>query len=175
MSISADGRYLAFITLLSSNFDLWVLPLSGSQEPIEVAASEFNESAGQFSPDGRWLAYQSDESGRFEIYVVPFPALNRKWRVSLGGGFQPRWRGDGRELFFLTPEAKVLGAEVDGSGGEFAVGEVQELFSAPRLPAGIFDYDVTPDGERFLMNSVSESAFEPITLVVNWTAELESR
>jgi Tol biopolymer transport system component len=173
MSASSDGRYLAFGTLLNSNFDVLVLPLEEGQEPVEVAVSPFSEGGAQFSPDGRWLAYHSDESGRLEVYVVPFPGLGRKWQISDGGGFQARWRGDGRELYFLTPGAKVMAAEVEAGSGSFQVGEVRELFDAPRLPSGLFDYDVTPDGERFLMNAVGDSAFEPISLVVNWTAELE--
>ena len=178
MSVSPDGRFLAYVKGIGgglSNSDLRILPLQEGEEPYDLAATEFNEWGAQFSPDGRWIAYQTDESGRPEIYVTSFPEVGRKWQVSPEGGTQPRWRADGRELYYLTPTAKLMVAAVDPSGAGFQVGEITELFDTPRLPSGVFDYDVTADGERFLMNTVGDSAFEPITLVVNWTAELEDR
>ncbi len=176
MSVSPDGRYLAYAEGTgggTSNSDLWVLPLQGGEEPIALSVSEFNEWGAQFSPDGRWVAFQSDESGRNEVYVTSFPQPGRKWQVSTEGGTGPRWRDDGQELYYLTPTAKLMVAEVDPSGTGFKIGELVELFDIPRMPVGSFNYDVTSDGERFLMNTVGDSAFEPITLVVNWTAELE--
>ncbi len=176
MSFSPDGRYLAYWRgsgAGTAESDLRLLSLEGDGEPIDLVVSEFNEGAAQISPDGRWFAYGSDESGQFEVYVTSFPEPGRKWQVSAEGGAQPRWRADGRELFFLTPTAKMMVVDVDPSGSGFKVGEVEELFDAPRMPLAGFDYDVTSDGERFLMNTVGDSAFEPITLVVNWTAELE--
>jgi len=178
MSVSPDGRYLAYVEGTgggTSNSDLWVLPLQGAEEPIELAATEFNEWGTQFSPDGRWVAYQSDESGRFEVYVTSFPKPGRKWQVSTEGGSNPRWRDDGRELYYLTPTAKLMVAAVDPTGAGFVIGELEEQFETPRMPVQNFTYDVTSDGERFLMNTVGDSAFEPITLVVNWTTELEDR
>ncbi|MGB5173252.1 MAG: protein kinase [Thermoanaerobaculia bacterium] len=178
MSVSPDGRFVAYVKGLGggvANSDLRILPLEEGTEPYDFVATEFNEWAAQFSPDGRWVAYQSDESGRPEIYVTTFPDAGRKWQVSTDGGAQPRWRGDGRELYYLTPAAKLMVAEVDPTGAGFQIGELIELFDTPRLQNGVFDYDVTSDGEGFLMNTVGDSAFEPITLVVNWTAELENR
>jgi serine/threonine protein kinase len=178
MDVSPDGRYVAFVKGTGggvSNADLRILPLDDGAEPFDFVATEFNEWAAQFSPDGRWVAYQSDESGRPEIYVTTFPDPGRKWQVSAEGGSQPRWRGDGRELYFLTPAAKLMVAEVDPTGAGFQIGEISELFDTPRMPTNVFDYDVTADGDRFLMNTVGDSAFEPITLVVNWTSELEGR
>jgi len=175
-SISPDGRYVAFAKGVgggTSNSDLFALELAGDGEWMELATSEFNEWMPQISPDGRWFAYESNESGRNEIYVSSFPHPGRKWQVSAEGGSQPRWRSDGREMYFLTPTAKIMVAEIDTSGSGVVVGEVSELFDAPRMPTTGTDYDVTADGQRFLMNTVGDSAFEPITLVVNWTAELE--
>ena len=176
MSVSPDGRYLAYWRgsgAGTAESDLRLLSLEGDGEPIDLVVSEFNEGAAQISPDGRWFAYGSDESGQFEVYVTSFPEPGRKWQVSAEGGAQPRWRANGRELYFLTPTAKMMVADVDPSGSGFTVGEVMELFDAPRMPLSGFDYDVSSDGQRFLMNTVGDSAFEPITLVVNWTAELE--
>jgi Tol biopolymer transport system component len=178
MSVSRDGRFLAYVQGTGggvSNSDIKILPLQEGAEPYDFAATEFDEWSAQFSPDGRWMAYQSDESGQPEIYVTSFPEPGRKWQVSTDGGTQPRWRGDGRELYYLSPAAKLMVAEVDPSGAGFQIGSISELFDTPRMPIGVFDYDVTSDGERFLMNTVGDSAFEPITLVVNWTAELEGR
>ncbi|MGB6362598.1 MAG: protein kinase [Thermoanaerobaculia bacterium] len=178
MSVSPDGRYLAYAEGTGggvSNSDLRVLPLQGDEGPIELSTTEFNEWGAQFSPGGRWIAFQSDESGRPEIYVTSFPEPGRKWQVSTEGGTQPRWRGDGRELYYLTPTASLMVAAVDPSDSGFKIGELEELFVAPRMPVGSFNYDVTSDGERFLIDTVGDSAFEPITLFVNWTAELEGR
>lgn len=175
-SVSPDGRYLVFWRGMGagrSDSDLRILDLEEGGEPVDLLASEFEEPFATISPDGRWFAYSSDESGRFEVYVTSFPAPGRKWQVSTEGGAEPRWRGDGRELFFLTPTAKMMVAEVDPTGPGFEVGEVRELFDAPRMPLSGADYDVTADGQRFLMNTVGDTAFQPITLVVNWTTELE--
>jgi Tol biopolymer transport system component len=175
-SVSPDGNYLVYWRGSGAGAaasDLRLLLLKEEGEPIDLVVSEFDEVAAQVSPDGRWFAYESDESGRFEIYVSSFPEPGRKWQVSAEGGSQPRWRADGRELYFLTPTAKMMVADVDPTGSGFQVGEVTELFDAPRMPLSGSDYDVSADGQRFLMNTVGDSAFEPITLVVNWTAELE--
>ena len=176
--VSPDGRYLVYWRGSGAGIagaDIRLLPLEEKGEPIDLVVSEFWEGGGRISPDGRWLAYASDESGRFEVYVTSFPKPGRKWQVSAEGGSQPRWRGDGRELYFLTPTAKILVAEVDTTGSAFKVGEVEELFDAPRMPLSGSDYDVTSDGRRFLMNTVGDSAFDPITLVLNWSAELEEQ
>jgi serine/threonine protein kinase len=176
MSVSPDGRYLAYWKGSGAGVvaaDILALDLKNPGEPIGLVVSEFNTGAAQISPDGRWFAYASDESGQSEVYVSSFPQPGRKWQVSAEGGSQPQWRGDGRELFFLSPAAKLMVAEVDPSGEAFKVGDVKQLFDTPRMAAAGQDYDVTADGQRFLMNTVGDSAFQPITLVVNWTGELE--
>ena len=104
--VSPDGRFLVFernATRAGTNLDLWVLPLSGGGEDTAFLATPFSESEARFSPDGRWLAYTSNESGRGEVYVTSFPGREGKWQVSSGGGSGPRWRRDGRELFFVAP------------------------------------------------------------------------
>jgi serine/threonine protein kinase len=172
--ISPDGRFLLYGNLIAGRNTTWVLPLDAEQEPFSLVGSEdFGTAANQFSPNGRWVAYRSDETGRFEVYATPFPGPGRSVQISADGGAAPRWRSDGKELFYLSSDGKLLSVEVDSEGERLELGEVRELFDAPQLTSNAFDYLVTPDGERFLMNAVAEDSFDPITLVVNWTQELE--
>lgn len=140
--------------------------------------TEFNEVHGAFSPDGRWVAYPSTESGRAEIYVAPFPGPGGKWKVSQNGGISPRWRGDSSELFFVAFNNDLMVASVNGRGTAFAMGEVKTLF-ASRMRRAAFagvvasNYDVSPDGQRFLIAATEGVAVEPpITLLVNRAAAL---
>jgi len=159
--------------------DLWVLSLSEDRKPRALLQTPFNELDGRFSPDGRWVAYRSNESGRIEIYVMPFAAAQGgKWQVSTFGGDQPRWRRDGRELFYLAGNT-IMAAEVNGSGPAFQVGAVRRLFDVTRRtapsPFGVGSvYDVTADGQRFLVSVVAEAeeAPSPITVITNWTTTL---
>ena len=174
-SFSPDGRFLLYYTSgdPKTKTDLWVLPLEGDRKPFPFLQTEFSESGCQFSPDGRWVAYNSDESGRFEIYVAPFPGPSGKRQVSTSGGIEPRWRGDGKEIFYLSSDNKLMAAEVNGLGVRVEGGAVRPLFEIRPSGLGYF-YDVTADGERFLVNTVVEQkAAAPITLVQNWTAELK--
>ncbi|MFN7938074.1 MAG: protein kinase [Bryobacteraceae bacterium] len=172
---SRDGRNLLYQDF-STNLDLWVLPLEGERKPIPFLHSTFNETQGRFSPDGKWVAYASDESGRYEIYVQPFPSGASKWKVSLDGGEFPLWRGDGRELYFVTPERKMMAAAVKAGTGAQAAFEVsapQALFDAPLhiRPAGVplYPYAVTADGKRFLMDTrLTDQSETALTVVVNW-------
>ena len=131
---------------------------------------------GQFSPDGKWVAYASNETGKWEIYVTTFPAPRGKWQVSVGGGEQPRWRGDGRELFYLSPDSKVMAVPVT-TGANFDSGTPMALFQAtPRQPIPIYDlfvYDVSRDGQRFLIiTPVKEAETAPMSVILNWTGKL---
>ncbi|MFQ5926104.1 MAG: protein kinase [Terriglobia bacterium] len=184
-SWSSDGRFIAYDhndPKGKTKTDLWVLPLSGDRTPVAFRQTEFDETWAQFSPDGRWLAYVSDESGRKEVYVAPFqvgpegePSLGQggKWQVSTAGGDRVRWNRNGKELFYLAPDNKLMVAQVETKGSSFEVGTVRPLFET--RPVGQLDwvYDVSRDGQRFLVNTiVAEQATAPITLVVNWTADL---
>jgi Tol biopolymer transport system component len=176
LSPSPDGRFLAIASILTNQADLMLLALEGAREPEPLVVTEFDEFAARFSPDGRWLAYTSDESSDSQVYVLPFPGLDQRWQVSVEGGWGPRWRGDGRELFFLSHDSTVMSATVDGRGSSFVVQRVRPLFEIPRLPApDDLLYDVTSDGERFLISAVAATAREPIVLVFDWTAELHDR
>jgi hypothetical protein len=156
---------------------VWVLPLAGDSKPRPFVQTEFNETYPVFSPDGRWVAYSSAESGRNEIYVVPFPGPGGKWQVSRGGGSYPRWRRDGAELFYLS-DGPLMAASVDGRDNAFVVNHVKPLFE-PRYRIIGFggsnanNYDVTPDGQRFLVAITEGTPGEtPITVLTNWTAAL---
>jgi Tol biopolymer transport system component len=181
-SWSADGRFILYTALDPGRpaSAVWILPTFGDRKPFPLNdTSLFLEQSGQFSPDGRWIAYQSAESGRAEIYVTAFRdsggASGGKWQVSTSGGTYPRWGLDGRELFYVTPspEASLMVASVRSDGIEFRVGEVKRLFPI-RLGGVRSAYAVAPDGKRFLVNVVQtpEAKPEPITVVMNWTADL---
>jgi hypothetical protein len=143
--------------------------------------TEFAERNGRFSPDGRWVAYDSNESGRYEIYVRPFSpeagAGVDKWPVSTGGGEQPRWRGDGKELFHLGPDRRMMAVEVRTAGGRFEAGIPKALFpTRVNLRPGLSteSYAVRADGQRFLIASEDDEAVsQPATVVLNWTAGLK--
>jgi len=132
-----------------------------------------DDGTAQLSSDGKWLAYVSNESGRNEIFVGPFPVTTAKWQVSTGGGVEPRWRDDGTELFYRTPDGFLMAAEISLSGQRAAVGEIRPLFRTSSESIW-FSYDVSSDGKRFIVNTpLSESKSLPVTLVQNWTAELK--
>ena len=95
-----------------TGYDLWVLPLEGDRKPQPYLQTQFRENQGQFSPDGHWVAYTSDESGRLEVYVQPFPAAGGKWQISTNGGENPKWRRDGKELFYLGLDRRLMAVEV---------------------------------------------------------------
>ena len=174
-SWSPDGRFILYLaTGGTTGYDLWVLPLSGDRKPFPFLQTPFNEGPGQFSPDSRWIAYASNESGRNEIYVAPFPGPGGKWQISTAGGNLPRWRHDGKELFYLAPDNKLMVAAVNGQGAAFEVGAVGPLFEQMRPTGQRYIYDVSPDGQRFLVNTVGNQTAPttPITVVVNWTAGL---
>jgi Tol biopolymer transport system component len=135
--------------------------------------TSFSESVATFSPDSRWVAYASDESGRNEVYVAPFPGPGGKWQVSADGGSWPRWRRDGREIFYMAPDNRLMVAAVEGQGSGFQISAVQALFETRARINQRAMYDVTPDGQRFLINTIVEQAVQPITLVVNWPALLK--
>lgn len=174
---SRDGRFIIYGVIDPKNsWDLWVLPLDGDRTPIAFLQTDSDERQAQFSPNGKWVAYTSIESGRVEVYVRPFPAAAGKWQVSTGGGEQPRWRRDGKELFYLSADHKLMALEVNTEGPTFEHHAPNALFVTR---VGGIDtpgdyYAVTADGQRFLLNNlVEEAAHTPISVVLNWTADLK--
>jgi len=164
--------------------DLWVLPLSGDRKPSPLLHTPFSETHGQISPDGKWLAYSSNETGRGEIYVQPFPSGAGKWQVSTSGGQFPRWRRDGRELFYMTQASggKMMAVDVTSSGSTFEAGSPKELFDSPYINlahsgtgpgAGPYHtFAVSADGQRFLIphppSTDAATVTMPIAVVENW-------
>jgi serine/threonine-protein kinase len=185
-SWSPDGQLLAFIELNpTTGFDIWVLrmsdpsPGSGQVRKAEpFLRTRFNETSPRFSPDGRWLAYVSDESGRNEVYVQPYPGPGGKWQISTEGGKEPVWNPNGRELFYRNGD-KMMTVDIATQPG-FAAGKPRVLFEGPYdpPPVPVANYDVSPDGQRFLMLKSTEqaqSAPTQINVVLNWFEELKRR
>jgi Tol biopolymer transport system component len=181
-SWSRDGQRILFRSLeINGAITMTVLPLSGDRKPVPFYSGSL--SIGPISPDGRWVAYVSGESGRSEVYVQSFPAPGGKWQVSTAGGGYPRWRGDGKELFYVTPDQKLMAVPLTmtGSGAAAAVdiGSAKPLFQANFVGGTTTfigfrqQYDVTPDGQRFLVNLEIGNADSPITVVVNWPSLLK--
>ena len=174
-SWSPDGRFILYSVVgKETSLDLFVLPLSGDRKPAPFLTTKFNEDFAEFSPDGRWVAYHSDESGRYEVYVTSFPGAGGKWQISTAGGSRPRWRRDGAEIFYLASDNKLVAAAVNGKGSSFEVGAVKPLFQTRAVGPLGSPYDVSADGQRFLINTRPEqTAAVPITVVMNWTEGLK--
>ncbi|MCL4524310.1 MAG: protein kinase [Acidobacteria bacterium] len=175
-SWSADGRFLLFNSNnAQKRQDIWVLPMTGDRKPYIFLQTDYQEIEAQFSPDGRWVAYRSNESGRDEIYVKPFPGPAGRWQVSTDGGTRPKWRRDGKEIFYLANDDKIMSAEIRVKGTAIEVGAVKPLFQTRAARQGLGSaFDATADGQRFLVNTaVVEQSASPVTLVVNWPAALK--
>ena len=176
MDWSPDGRFLLYDSLdPKRGVDIWALPLEGGRKPFEVVHTDFNERVAQFSPDGTWIAYQSDKTGRYEIYLQPFPGLGVDSRVSIDGGAQVRWNPNGKELFYIATDDRLMAVPIRYVSNGKAV--------EPGTPRGLFQtnvgstaintnrqqYAVSPDGQSFMMNSVlGEASTPPITVILNW-------
>jgi Tol biopolymer transport system component len=171
---SRDGRYILYGSGNLGSTDIWALPVADPSKAFPLVRSEWHEGSGQFSPDGRWVAYVSLESGRAEIYVTPFPSGGARWQVSTEGGNLPRWRGDGEELYYLSPDDEIMAASVGESRDRFEVNKVVALF---RVGLSLwrtdqYPYDVTADGQRFLVATIGDAGSPRVSLVTNWTSAL---
>jgi Tol biopolymer transport system component len=169
---SRDGKYLLYSQDdPSGSPDLWVLPLEGDRKPIPFLQTRYVEVKGQFSPDGKWIAHDSNSSGGFEVYIRGFPSSAGQTQISNRGGTDPRWRGDGKELFYLSPNKTMMAVAIRASAAGIEAGTPHELF-----PTRVFSvlnhapYDVTADGQRFLLSEpiAGPGSIQPLTVVVNW-------
>jgi Tol biopolymer transport system component len=174
---SADGRYLVYSSIdVKGGSDLWILPMFGDKKPFPFLKTPFVKRNSQFSPDGRWIAFESNESGRLEIYAQPFPGPGRKFQISTNGGTQARWNKNGKEIFYISPDSKLMAAPVNLSadGQSLETGSPAALFPV-RIAGGPVSafikqqYAVSSDGQRFLVNlATGEGAPFNITLILNW-------
>ena len=171
--ISADGKHLIYTAAGRSGYDVYTMPLDGAGLPRKLVATANNEMHANISPDGRWVAYSSDESGQFQVYVQSFATGDRKEQVSADGGSEPRWRGDGGELYYLSPDQMLMA--VPFRHGD--PGKPVELFKA-KTPAEVNPfrqrYIPSADGQRFLVYTVDPSErAKPITVTVNWLGSIK--
>jgi Tol biopolymer transport system component len=175
-----DGKFLVLTERrIRADARVALLPVAGKDGPVPLLEVQgANVDQGQVSPDGRWIAYRSDEFGKSEIYITSFPKPTGKLQVSTAGGVTPRWRHDGKELYYLAPDRKLMAVELKETGGSLQAASTLplfEIFSTMYLTtAGVNQYDVTRDGGRFVVESaITDETFAPLNLVVNWTAELK--
>jgi serine/threonine protein kinase len=173
LSWSPDGKFLIFaMGDPQTRTDVWLLPLSGERKPQPLLRTKSEERGARVSPDGNWLAYVSDETGSNEVYVTQFPQPARSWRISSSGGVNPYWRGDGRELFFLSGN-KLMAVSVINTGGR-AIAEFQAGAPHPLFEIEGVNYAPSRDGQRFLTSVVTEKApTPPINVALNWTADVK--
>lgn len=168
---SKDEKHI----LYTRGEDLWFVTVPELKSSLFLKAVSVLRN-GQFSADRKWVAYASNETGRWEIYVTSFPDAKGKWQVSTRGGEQPLWRADGKELFFLSPDSKMMATPVV-AGANFDAATPVRLFQiTPRQPISSRDqfvYDVARDGQRFLiLTQLKQADTTPMSIVLNWTAKL---
>ena len=166
---SPDGRFILY-----DDFNtLWALPLQGNKTPITIT-NRLRGTYSRFSPDGRWVSFGSIESGTIEIYVQPFPGPGPKTRISTAGGSWPVWRADGRELFYVAPDDRLMAVSLKLNDKKVEVGTPTALFPLHTRPPGTLGphFAVSPDGQRFLVNTiVGQGETAPLTLILNWKAK----
>jgi Tol biopolymer transport system component len=169
---SSDGRFLLYGDRhATTDWDLWALPLDGKREPLPVVRTRYREYGAVFSPDGGWIAYQSNETGQSEVYVERFGEQGVRRRVSTAGGGLPRWPRDGRELFYLSADDHLMAVPATAGTG-IELGTPVKLFRIEPNPSAEQSFDVSSDGQRFLVNAPMSGTASAPTVVLDWTAEL---
>jgi eukaryotic-like serine/threonine-protein kinase len=172
---SPDGKSLIFMTVTPASRDLWTLPLVGDRKPIPFVQTEFSEAGGDYSPNGKWVAYFSDESGNDEVYVRSSMPSGGKVLVSASGGTRPKWRHDGKEIFYLSLTGHLMAVKVRQNGSDLATDAPMALFQA-HLQSFFPSYDVSADGQRFLtVTSSPQTMPSPITGLMNWDARVKTQ
>lgn len=182
-SISKDGKYLLFMGIdyagSTSGFDIFLLPAQGDKKPVTIAATNFNELGAIFSPNNKWISYQSDESGKYQIYVIPFNPNNPdentsgKWQISTDGGVLARWMNNGKSIYFVTPDNKIMGVDINETGSSISPGKPYAVFTPINLNI-IKIYDINKSGTEITASIPNGQSTQPsITLVDNWQKEVE--
>jgi Tol biopolymer transport system component len=175
---SRDGRYLLFNAVSeTTKLDTWAIS-TADKHAGPVLNTVNAEGHAVMSPDGKWLAYDTDDSGRIEVYVQAFDGINsaarKRWKISANGGGLPKWRADGKELFYITSSGRVMAAATHPAAGEFAFDAPVKLFQTRPVPKTWNFFDPTPDGQKFLVNLPLEWAnSSQIMVVTNWTEKLK--
>ena len=174
---SANGQFFLYrASGQRTGNDLWVKPRDPAAQPFAFLATPFDENYGTFAPDARWITYVSDESGRQEVYATTFPSGAGKWQISTSGGSFPRWRRDGKEIVYLAADGKLVAVPVSASGSTLQVSAPEELFDAGLLPGPGSPFDMTADGQRFVLNTVLPSRAPPSLVVLyNWPRLIDRR
>jgi len=172
---SPDGKLLAYEVSNSGVWEIWMAPLSDSRKPYPFLRSQFSQLGPRFSPDGKFVTYFSTESGRPEVYVVPFPGPGGKWQVSAGGGTWPRWGRDGKEIFYRSPDNRIMSAEMKHGNNSFEIGTARALFETRTYQRGGAVFDVSPDSQRFPVIYSLMQGNVSIALVENWDSELRNK
>ncbi|MEO8677823.1 MAG: protein kinase [Vicinamibacterales bacterium] len=175
--VSPDGKWLLYRESgADTSNDMWRLPLDGSGKPELVVGTPFNENGAAFSPDGKSMVYQSDESGQFEIYVLSLDKGGGKKQLSTDNGTFARWRRDGKEIFYLNGERMLVSVPVKGTGAHFEAGQPTPLFRMETQPSNGSVYDVTSDGQRFIVNAPIPSKVPPhLVVIVNWPSLMKKQ
>ncbi|MGH9588922.1 MAG: hypothetical protein ACRD25_00945, partial [Terracidiphilus sp.] len=174
-ALSSDGHYALYMSHSPANSE-WAVPLTGDRKPFPLFQGNFIAERSRFSPNGKYVAYISSETGSPEVYVQTFPQHLGKWRISSSGGDEPLWRGDGKELFYLSPDNEVMAVDVRADSREFQAGEPKPLFKSALANLAWWrnSYAVSHDGQRILiLVPASEAKPEPIAVVMNWQALLK--
>jgi Tol biopolymer transport system component len=176
-SWSPDGKYLVFDRRATSRqgiSEIQIYPFDGDHKPYSLLNAAYANSGGQVSPDGHWIAFVTSQTGRSEVYVSNFPKPTGKWQISSTGGQTPRWRQDGKALFYATLDGILMAVEVTPGKGDLAVGASKPISQKPVALRGLYAvYDVSPDGQKFAAARVKKGSLHaPLTLLSNWTHAL---
>jgi Tol biopolymer transport system component len=170
---SRDGHIL-YEDSADNHFSMWILSAGARPESRRPYRQDsYNETGGRISADGRWVAYQSDESGQYEVYVDAFPDPREKVRISTGGGIMPEWSADGRELFYATPDYKLMSVAIGPASAGMQPSAPRELFALPVSDPAMRPFDLSSDGQRILVLDVPEHLTQSLTLIVNWPALMD--